>query len=117
MRKAVCILLVFIFCCGCTAASPQSSAGETPGILIEPPVGDALEEYRLEDASAVSETVSVYVVQPSSGDRYYANKNSKKFHTETCYYAGRIKEENLRITTDRNALIAEGYTPCKECTP
>ena len=49
---------------------------------------------------------------------YILNTNSKKFHKPSCKDIGRISESNRsEITTTRDALIKEGYTPCGHCDP
>lgn len=50
--------------------------------------------------------------------KYILNTNSKKFHTAACKSAESIGESNKRITTEtREALINQGYSPCKSCNP
>lgn len=49
--------------------------------------------------------------------KYFANINSKTFHKSDCSSAKNLKEENRYITSDREELLANGYTPCKKCNP
>lgn len=49
---------------------------------------------------------------------YILNTNTKKFHFDSCTQAVNIKEENQEIYTgDRETLIRDGYSPCKNCNP
>lgn len=48
---------------------------------------------------------------------YIYNKNTKKFHFESCGSASQIKEKNKGTSTDRADLISSGYQPCKRCNP
>lgn len=49
---------------------------------------------------------------------YVLNTNSKKFHTSDCGSAGKISEENRQdYHGTREALIEDGYEPCKSCDP
>lgn len=54
----------------------------------------------------------------ASGTHYVLNKNSKKFHLETCRSASEIKEKNREdFYGTREAVIEQGYAPCKICNP
>ncbi len=49
---------------------------------------------------------------------YVANKNSKKFHYDTCSSVSSMKESNKwYYEGTRDELIAMGYVPCKKCNP
>ncbi len=49
---------------------------------------------------------------------YVCNTNTYKFHYEYCDSVDQMKEKNKRFTTEsRDALIAQGYVPCKNCRP
>lgn len=49
---------------------------------------------------------------------YVLNTNTKKFHLPTCQSAIQMKKANRQdVTQKREALIQEGYTPCKQCKP
>lgn len=54
-----------------------------------------------------------------SGDTtYILNTSSKKFHLEDCSLAEDIKGSNKEVFAgDRKDLIADGYSPCKSCSP
>lgn len=49
---------------------------------------------------------------------YILNKSTKKFHYPSCRSAKQIKDENrAEFSGDRNELIADNYSPCKNCNP
>lgn len=76
-----------------------------PGIEIDYHTGD----------SKSSETE-----QPSntSEDLYVLNKNTKKFHRPNCSSVQDIKPKNKQeFSGNTEALIQQGYSPCKNCNP
>lgn len=76
-----------------------------PGIEIDYHTGD----------SKSSETE-----QPSktSEDLYVLNKNTKKFHRPDCSSVQDIKPKNKQeFSGNIEALIQQGYSPCKNCNP
>ncbi|MDD3369273.1 MAG: ComEC/Rec2 family competence protein [Lachnospiraceae bacterium] len=49
---------------------------------------------------------------------YILNQNTKKFHKPGCSSAKKIAEKNYAESTEsRDALIGQGYDPCKNCNP
>lgn len=49
---------------------------------------------------------------------YVLNTNTKRFHTDTCYYVDTIAEYHKEIVEDtRENIIEMGYKPCKHCMP
>lgn len=53
----------------------------------------------------------------SQGD-YILNANTKKFHRPTCASVKRMSDANKIVSTEsREALIGQGYEPCKNCNP
>lgn len=48
---------------------------------------------------------------------YIGNKNSKKFHIDTCSGAQDIKKENKVSFESREDAVNKGYSPCKTCNP
>jgi DNA-entry nuclease len=49
---------------------------------------------------------------------YILNTNSKKFHRPDCSSVGKMADKNKKeFKGDRNDLINDGYTPCKNCNP
>lgn len=76
-----------------------------PGIEIDYHTGD----------SKSSETE-----QPSntSEDLYVLNRNTKKFHRPNCSSVQDIKPKNKQeFSGNTEALIQQGYSPCKNCNP
>ncbi len=54
----------------------------------------------------------------AAGTAYVANKNTDKFHHADCSSVPQIKEKNrMDFTGDRQALIDQGFVPCKRCKP
>ncbi len=49
------------------------------------------------------------------GNKYVANTNSLKYHTQFCSYIQGMSEESAVITSDIQMLIERGYEPCKFC--
>ena len=55
---------------------------------------------------------------PATEGSYVANKNTKKFHLDTCDSVHEMKESNkLFFEGYREDLIDQGYVPCKRCNP
>jgi DNA-entry nuclease len=51
-------------------------------------------------------------------DSYIVNTNTGKFHLLDCYSVSQMKESNKQyFEGSRDELIAEGYSPCKNCNP
>lgn len=56
--------------------------------------------------------------EPGSAAIYILNKSSKKFHYPDCGSVSKIKPENYEeYAGARDELIAENYSPCKNCSP
>ena len=54
----------------------------------------------------------------SQGITYVLNRNTKKFHYESCSSVQDMKEQNKEIVTgNRDDIINRGYEPCKRCNP
>ena len=54
----------------------------------------------------------------SAAQTYVCNTNTMKFHYPDCSSVSRMSAKNkLVTTTTREALIAEGYSPCGNCKP
>lgn len=78
-----------------------------PGITIDYKSGDSSEN---EDMPVQTETASV--------SEFVLNTSSKKFHKPSCSSISQIKQENKEIYKgSRDALISQGYDPCKKCNP
>ena len=56
--------------------------------------------------------------QETCSTSYVANTNTKKFHYSSCSSVSDMKEKNkLYFDGTREALINQGYVPCKRCNP
>lgn len=99
--------------------------------------GVLLEGYSVEDdGDGICFNVFCYNVQPdividyATGDSaqtspaqsgeitYVLNTGSKKFHLPSCPSVSQISEKNRQdFTGSRDALLAQGHAPCKQCEP
>ena len=78
-----------------------------PGVEIDYATG----ESRLAGDTGASEG-------QGDGPTYILNTSSMKFHDPACSGAADIKESNRQtFTGSREALIAQGYSPCGRCNP
>lgn len=82
--------------------SPEAGADEEPDPTAEAPSGtDTLPE-----------------ATTPSGVLYVLNTNTMKFHLPDCSSVGKMKAKNrLDSSESREAIIAKGYSPCKNCNP
>ena len=78
-----------------------------PGILIDYATGKSSLEQPQQDAAGSEVSFS-----------YILNTNTMKFHYDSCPQVSNIKEENQEIYIgDRESLLSNGYSPCKNCNP
>lgn len=78
-----------------------------PEITIAYKSGDSSEN---EDIPVQTEAASV--------SEFVLNTSSKKFHKPSCSSISKIKQENKEVYKgSRDALISQGYDPCKKCNP
>lgn len=78
-----------------------------PGITIAYKSGDSSEN---EDMPVQTEA--------ASASEFVLNTSSKKFHKPSCSSISKIKQENKEVYKgSRDALISQGYDPCKKCNP
>ncbi len=113
------------------AASPDPEATSSPD-AAEPSVSPETEASASEEPSP--ETGSDEEPEPSaevpsgadaspegtasSGVLYVLNKNTMKFHLPDCSSVGKMKAKNrIDSSESREAIIAKGYSPCKNCNP
>ncbi len=52
-----------------------------------------------------------------NGITYVLNKNTKKFHYQSCPSVKDIKPKNKGEATGRESIIQKGFVPCKRCNP
>ena len=80
-----------------------------PGVIIDYATG----ESRLEGEASAGEAEA-----DPAAFTYILNTRSMKFHDPGCAGAADIKAENRReYTGSREALLAQGYSPCGTCKP
>ncbi|MBO5469590.1 MAG: MBL fold metallo-hydrolase [Lachnospiraceae bacterium] len=99
-----------------TSPSESWQAGEPTGSAKE-----RAEQEENSDVTGVAESETTEVSQSrneaSQGD-YILNANTKKFHRPTCASVKRMSDANKIVSTEsREALIEQGYEPCKNCNP
>ncbi len=85
-----------------------------PGVVIDYATGENWEET----ASPPSPEASDGSSQAEGEETYVLNVNSHRFHRPDCSGVASISHNNRRDHTGtREALIAQGYTPCGSCKP
>lgn len=81
-----------------------------PGITINYKNGDS-------SKSSSSKIIKEYTTS-QDGTTYILNANTHKFHRPTCSSLRLMKDSNKISSTDsRENIIAQGYSPCKNCNP
>ena len=123
MKRFLILLLCLLICgttCGCKTT--KNNAAETQSVVINLASDNTVNGYRTESDSTVIGGNEVGVVSSNKENdnvsaSYCANKNSKVFHKSNCGSVKTMKEENKYISSNRQTLINEGYTPCKRCNP
>lgn len=84
-----------------------------PGVNIDYATGDNWESKDFDLSESDSIPTSEY-----AESMYVLNTNSKKFHLPSCTSINDINSKNMEtISSTRDILIAEGYTPCENCNP
>lgn len=115
MKKLILSLLfVIITLCSCTTSSKEKTAIKSNPVTISQPTTTSLDDYKKPETDIFKNDVSQ---NNESNETYYANMNTKKFHTSACSSSKLIKEDNLYKSTSREQLINEGYFPCSRCNP
>ena len=81
-----------------------------PGVQID---------YATGESALIGETVTEPSEQTSTKEPdYVLNNNTRKFHRPSCSSVEDIKTSNREdYTGSREALIEQGYEPCKRCHP
>ena len=128
-RFILLLILPIIILSGCSDANTVS---EKEKVIINMPTDNTVNGYRLktddesfyddttisaEDVYVESSSISSGNNKPNANATYCANKNSKVFHKSDCGSVKKTKEENKFYSKDREQLISDGYTPCKQCKP
>ena len=116
----ICLLLLF---CQIGCHNTQETESRTQ-VTINLPTDDRVNGYRVSSSKPEAmpeiisgEDTSVGTVNPDSNIKYCANKNSKVFHKLSCSSIVNTKNENKIYYSNRQKLIADGYSPCKRCNP
>jgi hypothetical protein len=64
--------------------------------------------HKTEDSDHSSSTEASYIL----------NTNTKKFHYPNCSSVDQMSEKNKQeVTSSRNEIIEQGYSPCGRCKP
>ena len=86
-----------------------------PGVSIDYATGDAVEDGSIQEET--EEPIEITPQDPNA-QLYVVNARSMKFHYPTCSSVNDIAEYNRHeLTTTREDLIADGYSPCGVCKP
>ena len=48
---------------------------------------------------------------------YVGNRNTRKFHHDTCPSVTRMAEKNKVYISSREEAVNSGYVPCQRCRP
>lgn len=71
-----------------------------------------------ESKAETKDETEVSPLPEEDGITYVLNRNTKKFHLESCEGVSKMKEENKEIYEgNRDYLLSIGYEPCKQCNP
>lgn len=80
-------------------------------------LSDKLSEAEVEAYRATLSEIAG-ISEKETATEYILNTNTKKFHWPDCSSVKTIKDSNKQVYNgDREALIDEGYDPCKRCNP
>ncbi len=94
------------------AATTVAPPPETAPITTEPPTMETTEPTTEEPTTAAETTAD------ADARDYVVNTNTGKFHYPYCSSVGDMNPANRSDRTcAREDLIAEGYVPCKRCSP
>ena len=90
-----------------------------PGVLIDYATGESW----LAQSSGTAQQETEDSLQDTGTSQaqvrtYILNTNTKKFHIPTCHSVDSMKDKNKKeYTGDREEIISQGYSPCKNCNP
>ena len=131
MKRLLVLLLVLSLLLTVTGCSEAETASSNGPVVINLPKDNSVNGYRLKpaetensqgeivDANNVKVESQVADTDPTEAPKiiYCANVESMYFHKSDCSSVKKMKEENKFYLRDRAQLIADGYTPCKQCKP
>lgn len=119
-----CLVLVFLVLfalfSGLGSREDKQTISSTPSSTVKTTVSFAVSTTPTPEAEpTASPTPTVEpTATPEKKYTYIYNKNTKKFHEETCSSADDIKPKNRgECTGTRDEMIKKGYDPCKRCKP
>ena len=70
------------------------------------------------ETEQTTQAVTQAASQQTNTESYILNTNTKKFHRPSCSSVKQMKESDKKCSSEsREALIADGYDPCKKCNP
>lgn len=77
-----------------------------------------IKEYTVRAGSSGAQEFETETTVPSDEECYVLNMNTMKFHKANCPHAQDISEKNRQdVTESKDALLGQGYSPCKSCNP
>lgn len=108
------LCLSLISFCGCERKEEKPSEQNSAPIVVMPDdkIKATVNGYKKEQESKTETDNTITVA-----NGYVGNKSTKKFHTSSCQYAKKIKEENLETSKIKSDFADKGYTACKKCNP
>ena len=118
MRKITILLFLLITLSGCQKYEyipPSYDVVKYPDKTTASTV-NGYKENSSSTASSVNDN-STAEREHTQNQIYYVNIKSKKIHLPECTYAKKLKEENVSLETDLEALLSNGYEACKVCNP
>ncbi len=124
MKRVLCLLAVLLIVfsvCGCKNTPAAEFTPKDSGVVLYPDeetaetVNGYLEKEEPEEIPNMREPQ--FNGNLNSSSCYHVNINSKKFHYPDCRYAQKMNGTSLRLESDYNKLIDEGFEPCKVCKP
>lgn len=97
--------------------SASAAVGAAATGLNMPTAADAAALPAISTASTDDQAADSQTGTPSTVT-YVVNKNTGKFHYPSCSSVPKIKAKNrMDSNQTRDELIAQGYSPCKNCNP
>lgn len=78
---------------------------------------DLFLEFQREAREAERGLWATQTAHPSSEGKYIGSTKSDKYHYPNCYWAQKIKPENLIWFSSVKEALDMGYVPCKVCNP
>lgn len=92
-----------------SSAAARSETSKTPAVTGQTP------QPQIQEAAPAAETVQEPQAQDTQGLTYVLNVKTKKFHRPTCKTLPTTNRQDS--TESRDAIISQGYEPCKNCNP